>query len=299
MQDRQIDPEVFGYVKKPLDITLSDIDKQGERSFDQIKAYIGVGFAVVIYMFIFIYGVQVMRGVMEEKQSRIVEVLISSVKPFQLMMGKIVGIALVGLTQFVLWVGLSGIMITAAAAVLSGDKYDPEAIATIRSNGALQPDLQQQGAALTLDDRDMDQFVSEMVASLPASWRCSFSISSAATCCTARFSPPWAPPWTTRRIHNSSCSGDPADDHRIDHLRAGRREPGRTCGVLVFAHPLHFTGGDDDPRGDRQCVRASLAARAEHAAAGRHVHVHHLAGRAHLPHRHPHVRQEGVVARAG
>ena len=54
------------------------------------------------------YGVQVMRGVIEEKNNRIVEVIISSVKPFQLMMGKIVGIALVGLTQFVLWVVLTG-----------------------------------------------------------------------------------------------------------------------------------------------------------------------------------------------
>ncbi|MBN4051487.1 ABC transporter permease [bacterium AH-315-M05] len=66
----------------------------------------GVGFAagMLIYLFIFLYGVQVMRGVIEEKTSRIVELIISSVRPFQLMLGKIVGIALVGLTQFLLWV---------------------------------------------------------------------------------------------------------------------------------------------------------------------------------------------------
>ncbi len=68
---------------------------------------IGIGGGVLIYMFIFLYGVQVMRGVMEEKTSRIVEVILSSVKPFQLMMGKIVGVALVGLTQFLLWVILT------------------------------------------------------------------------------------------------------------------------------------------------------------------------------------------------
>jgi len=68
---------------------------------------IGIGGGVLIYMFIFLYGVQVMRGVMEEKTSRIVEVILSSVKPFQLMMGKIIGVALVGLTQFLLWVILT------------------------------------------------------------------------------------------------------------------------------------------------------------------------------------------------
>ncbi|MBK7298661.1 MAG: ABC transporter permease [Flavobacteriales bacterium] len=61
-------------------------------------------FGYFMFIFIFMYGVQVMRGVMEEKQNRIVEALISSVKPFQLMMGKIIGIACVGFTQFVLWI---------------------------------------------------------------------------------------------------------------------------------------------------------------------------------------------------
>lgn len=68
---------------------------------------IGIGAGVLIYMFIFLYGTQVMRGVMEEKTSRIVEVILSSVKPFHFMMGKIIGVALVGLTQFLLWVILT------------------------------------------------------------------------------------------------------------------------------------------------------------------------------------------------
>jgi ABC-2 type transport system permease protein len=67
-------------------------------------------------MFIFIYGVQIMRGVIEEKTNRIVEVIISSVKPFQLMMGKILGIAAVGLTQFLLWVVLSTVVTSAVTA---------------------------------------------------------------------------------------------------------------------------------------------------------------------------------------
>ena len=55
-------------------------------------------------MFIFMYGIQVMKGVIEEKSNRIVEVIVSSVKPFELMMGKIIGIMFVGLTQFIIWV---------------------------------------------------------------------------------------------------------------------------------------------------------------------------------------------------
>ena len=67
-------------------------------------AYI-LGF--LMYMLVFIFGAQVMRGVIEEKTSRVVEVIISSVKPVQLMMGKIIGIALVGLTQFLIWIFLT------------------------------------------------------------------------------------------------------------------------------------------------------------------------------------------------
>jgi ABC-2 type transport system permease protein len=69
-------------------------------------------------MFIFIDGAQVMRGVMEEKTSRIVEVIISSVKPFELMLGKIIGVALVGLTQFLLWVVLTAGIYTTVSATL-------------------------------------------------------------------------------------------------------------------------------------------------------------------------------------
>jgi ABC-2 type transport system permease protein len=99
-----VDPEVYQRIKTALTVQLFDIDKQGKQSYDQIKAGIGFAFGYLIFIFIFMYGVQVMRGVMEEKQNRIVEVLISSVKPFQLMMGKIIGVAMVGLTQFLLWI---------------------------------------------------------------------------------------------------------------------------------------------------------------------------------------------------
>jgi ABC-2 type transport system permease protein len=75
-----------------------------KKSSTEIGMILGYVFGFMIYMFIFLYGTMVMQGVMEEKQSRIVEVIISSVKPFQLMMGKIIGIAMVGLTQLAIWI---------------------------------------------------------------------------------------------------------------------------------------------------------------------------------------------------
>jgi ABC-2 type transport system permease protein len=89
---------------------------------------------ILMFMFIMLYGIQVMRGVIEEKTSRIIEVMISSIKPFQLMMGKIIGIALVGLTQFILWIVLTLTISTIAATVLI-DKVDVKKIAASAQNG--------------------------------------------------------------------------------------------------------------------------------------------------------------------
>jgi len=110
--------EKFDEINTDLEIITVDAE-DGSTSFKQEQAFIGFGFAVLIYFFIFLYGVQVMRGVMEEKSNRIVEVIISSVKPFQLMMGKIVGVALVGLTQFLLWVILTGILFSVATSFVA------------------------------------------------------------------------------------------------------------------------------------------------------------------------------------
>ena len=80
-------------------------DQQGKTKEANAELAYGIGFGsgILIYITMFIFGAAVMRGVMEEKMNRIAEVMVSSVKPFQLMMGKIIGIAAVGLTQFILW----------------------------------------------------------------------------------------------------------------------------------------------------------------------------------------------------
>jgi len=96
-------------------------DGSEKESSTELVMIAAIVFAMMIYMFVLVYGMQVMRGVMEEKVNRIVEVIISSVKPFQLMMGKIVGIALVALTQFLLWVILTVSIVAVLQVVFTPD----------------------------------------------------------------------------------------------------------------------------------------------------------------------------------
>ncbi|REA56684.1 ABC transporter permease [Dyadobacter luteus] len=103
------------------------LSAEGEKTSSSGAATVIGGIcAFLIYMSVFIYGTQVMRGITEEKTNRIVEVIISSVKPYQLMMGKIIGVALVGLTQFVLWILLTTSLSSVATNVMS-DKIATEA----------------------------------------------------------------------------------------------------------------------------------------------------------------------------
>lgn len=104
-----IDKEVLDALDANVDISTINLSDSGaERESSSIGAtVVGYAAAFMIYMFIFIYGAMCMRGVVEEKSSRIIEVVISSVKPFHLMLGKVVGIAGVGLSQFVLWIILT------------------------------------------------------------------------------------------------------------------------------------------------------------------------------------------------
>ena len=85
-------------------------DGRGQKSKTELSMAIGFISGLLIYIFIFMYGTMVMRSIIEEKTNRIVEVIISSVKPFKLMMGKIIGVSLIGLTQFILWICLTSIL---------------------------------------------------------------------------------------------------------------------------------------------------------------------------------------------
>jgi len=120
-----IDIKLIEQAQTDIKIKTKIITSDGETESSSTEASIGIGFitGILIYMFIFMYGTMVMRGVIEEKTNRIVEVIISSVKPFQLMIGKIFGVALVGLTQFVLWVLLT-ILISTIAETLFIDQAE-------------------------------------------------------------------------------------------------------------------------------------------------------------------------------
>ncbi len=106
--------------KTSISVNTIKLGEGGEakKSSTEIGMILGYIFGFVIYMFILLYGQMVMQGVMEEKQSRIVEVIISSVKPFDLMMGKIIGIAMVGLTQLAIWIILGFAIISGARGLM-------------------------------------------------------------------------------------------------------------------------------------------------------------------------------------
>ncbi len=94
--------------KTKLNASLPEINltetRLVEKNAGEAAASIGLFSAILVYFFIFLYGVQVMKSIIEEKANRILEVVVSSVTPFQLMVGKILGVALVSLTQFLIWV---------------------------------------------------------------------------------------------------------------------------------------------------------------------------------------------------
>ncbi|WP_293898005.1 ABC transporter permease [Sphingobacterium sp. UBA5670] len=109
-KSKGIDLQIIQSIKPKVTIDAKEITADGEEknSNTAIAMGLGVALAILVYLSLFLYGAQVMRGIIEEKSNRIIEVIISSVKPFQLMMGKIVGIGMVGLTQFVMWLVLTG-----------------------------------------------------------------------------------------------------------------------------------------------------------------------------------------------
>ena len=117
---------------------------QANESASEIASIIGVAAGFIIYFFIFIYAAQVMKGVIEEKTNRIIEVLVSSVKPFQFLLGKIIGVASVGLVQFLIWIVLIGGSVMALQAAFLPD-IDLEALRN-STNLAAMAQTQELGA---------------------------------------------------------------------------------------------------------------------------------------------------------
>lgn len=117
--------QVLEDIKSDVKMNTYTIDEEtGEEKASMVEIYMGIGYiaSFLIYMFIFMFGNMVMRSIIEEKTTRIVEVIVSSVKPFQLMMGKILGVAAVGLTQFLIWIVLTVAIVTGVTAAIGSDK---------------------------------------------------------------------------------------------------------------------------------------------------------------------------------
>jgi len=125
-QELKVDPRRIDSIKNLAEAVALETNKRGEdggikKSNFSVASSLGYVTAFLIYIMMIVYGTMVMRGVMEEKTNRIAEVVVSSVKPFQLMLGKIFGIGAVGLTQFLIWIILIGVVSVAASSLIPPD----------------------------------------------------------------------------------------------------------------------------------------------------------------------------------
>ena len=109
-----LDPDMLNSLKASVDLDTFNLSETGEakESNSGLSLAVGYIFGFLIYMFIFVYGSQIMQSVLDEKTSRIVEVIVSSVRPFQLMMGKVLGVGSVGFTQLLIWIALMATLAT-------------------------------------------------------------------------------------------------------------------------------------------------------------------------------------------
>ncbi|GAB4107582.1 ABC transporter permease [Echinicola sediminis] len=152
LYDSGIDPKVISSLRTNVSIQSITMEESGEEKVSVAGINYGIGFVlgILIYTFIFVYGTQIMQGVIEEKSSRIIEILVSSIKPFQLMLGKIIGIGAVGLTQFLIWI----LLIATVSSVVMGyfgmqmpqqqalELANPEAMQAMEQSGDIARILQ-------------------------------------------------------------------------------------------------------------------------------------------------------------
>ena len=138
-----VDPEIVSAVKTNVNLQIMRMDEKGneKETFTKVQFALGTILSMLVYIFIVIFGGQVMNGVVEEKANRIIEVIVSSVKPFQLMMGKIIGVSLVALTQFVLWILLTGVLYVGFSAYIGISHPDMLSQGTVMSQEIVNSDI--------------------------------------------------------------------------------------------------------------------------------------------------------------
>jgi ABC-2 type transport system permease protein len=148
----KVDQKILDSLKTNVSINTVTISESGQENSSNSGVLFGIGMAggILMYMFIFIYGSQIMQGIIEEKTSKVVEIIVSSVRPFQLMMGKILGLASVGLLQFLIWIIL---MTTLTFGVLQQFGIDPPQ----------QQAMQQMGSAVATHQAAMNSEVANTI----------------------------------------------------------------------------------------------------------------------------------------
>lgn len=152
-----VSDEEFANIEKTFELQTATFD--GERNLkgiNELKAFIGGGFGYLIMMFIIIYGGFVMRSVIEEKTSRIIEIIISSVKPFQLMLGKIIGNSLAGVTQFAIWIFSASILLFIALLLFDID------MSALGTNPAIQAETISSTSPMPLNDNEIQEYANEL-----------------------------------------------------------------------------------------------------------------------------------------
>jgi len=116
--------QILSDIHSNIHLTSYTVDEEGKETISQSEVFmiISMVLAMALYMFIALFSGMVMSSVIEEKSSRVVEVLVSSVKATELMFGKIIGVALVALTQFLLWIVLTGLIVGVIGGIVGLDK---------------------------------------------------------------------------------------------------------------------------------------------------------------------------------
>ena len=158
LSDLGVSNEDFKTIEKGY--VLQTATFEGERNLkgtNELKAFIGGGFGYLIMMFIIIYGGFVMRSVIEEKTSRIIEVIISSVKPFQLMLGKIIGTSLAGVTQFAIWIFSASLLLFFAFLLFDID------VSALTTETAMPAPTMQAMSTLSENKGDFEKYVKELL----------------------------------------------------------------------------------------------------------------------------------------
>lgn len=149
LAQRGTDTSVIDLVEQGVRVIgLKQTDEGVKADASEASALIGYVSGFIIYMLIFLYGTMVMRGVVEEKANRIIEVIASSARPFEIMMGKVVGIGLVGLTQLAAWFALGAIVVSVVGVALSSAIPAADPTTPMMQGGGLSAVLAQEGIVI-------------------------------------------------------------------------------------------------------------------------------------------------------